>query len=302
MRRSALVLLFILICQNSFCQQSIDRIPFHLVEKLIFIQLKLNDHSAPLNFMFDSGAGVTVIDTKLGEELELSISGETKIGTAGKPIISKTSDANEIKISEKVILTEVSLYLMDLSHLSDLLKTNVDGIIGYDLLKNFITETNIDESEIRFYSSSDFIYQGNAEPISLIELESDLFGIPMKIQPRGSKEIIPLVVKLDTGAANHLSFHNQFVIKNQLLDIDKKQKIKKGFSIDPTITHNAKGKLSTVWVAGKKWKNIPVVFEIDPINESSKRVADGLIGQDLLLDFNITYNLFEKSVFLEIRN
>ncbi|WP_296704410.1 retropepsin-like aspartic protease [Algoriphagus sp.] len=301
MKHIALFLLANLVYHFSFCQQLIDKTPFDLVDNLIFIQLKINNHPDPLNFMFDSGAGVTVIDTQIGDKLDLKISGETKIGTAGKTLTSKTSDKNQILIGERVKLNESSLYLMDLSHLSTFLKTNVDGIIGVDLLKNFITETNIDAGEMRFYFISGFNYHGNAEPIQLISLESDLFGIPIQILPKGAKESINLVVKIDTGASNYLTFHNNSVSENYLLKPKKRHKVSKGFSLDPTITSNVRGKVTFAKIGNKKWKNIPSVFEIDPVNEVSKRKADGLIGQELLLDFNILYYLKDGIVYLESR-
>jgi hypothetical protein len=53
--------------------------------------------------------------------------------------------------------------------------------------------------------------------------------------------------------------------------------------------------------ASKEWMNIPVIFEVYSLNKSARRKADGLIGQEMLLDFNITYNLNNKVMYLEKR-
>ena len=45
----------------------------------------------------------------------------------------------------------------------------------------------------------------------------------------------------------------------------------------------------------------PQHFETDPLNQTSNRKGDGLIGQELLLDFNITYDLENKTIYLEKR-
>jgi hypothetical protein len=50
---------------------------------------------------------------------------------------------------------------------------------------------------------------------------------------------------------------------------------------------------------GKVWKRVPVVLEVDPLNRESERKADGLIGQSLLLDFIITYDLSRKTAYFE---
>lgn len=301
MRKLILTVALFLTSISIYSQELIDRIPIQLVDNLIFFKLHINNSKEPLNFMFDSGAGVTVIDTKISNRLKLNISGTARIGTSGKTIEAKESSSNELKFSSKFKAADISLLLMDLSHISELLKINVDGIIGFDLLKNTIVETNIDHMEIRLFKVADYKYNGNAPPLKLIELESNHFGLPVEIVPKGSKKIITFIVKIDTGAANYLTFHNNAVKKHNLINKKKKYKVRKGFGADSTITSNLKGKVSSAKLASVEWKNIPVIFEVDPLNQNSKRKADGLIGQEMLLDFNIIYNLSDETMYLEKR-
>lgn len=284
-----------------FPQELIDRIPIRLVENLIFIELYVNNCEEALNFMFDSGAGITVIDEKVANELNLDISGISKIGTSGKTLETKESSSNELIFSDNFKADDISFFLMDLSHISEYLKVNVDGIIGFDLLKSAIVETNIDLMEILLYKNTNYKYNGNANPQKLMELESNHFGLPIEIKTKGSEEIITLILKIDTGAPNYLTFHNEAIKQHDFIDQKKKYKVRKGFGVDSTMTSNLKGKISSAKFASVEWKNIPVVFEIDPLNQNSKRKADGLIGQEMLLDFNITYNLNAKVMYLEKR-
>ena len=301
MKKAAFHTLLFLISISAFSQELIDKIPIQIIDNLIFIQLHVNNNKEPLNFMFDSGAGITVIDHKISNELNLDISGTSKIGTSGKTIETKESLSNELTFSEKFKVADISLIIMDLSHISEYLKVNVDGIIGFDLLKSAIVETNIDEMELLLFKNVNYTYSGNANPLKLIELESNHFGLPVEIKSKGGEKIIPLVVKIDTGAANYLTFHNEAVEKHELIDQKKKYKIRQGFGADSTLSSNLKGRISSAKFASKEWKNIPVIFEVDPLNQNSKRKADGLIGQEMLLAFNITYNLNAKVVYLEKR-
>ncbi|MGB1269686.1 MAG: retropepsin-like aspartic protease [Flavobacteriaceae bacterium] len=302
MKKIISIALIYLISLSTYGQDLIDKVPIKLIDGLIFIELKINDIKEPLNFMFDTGAGITVIDTKIAKEIQLSISGELKIGTSGKTLSSKLSNNNQIILGNKLKLDSIPLALMDLSHLSDYFKTNVDGIIGFDLLNKVVTETNIDALEMRFFSNTNYIFNGKSKPIKLIGLESNHLGLEINIVPKGKKENITLIIKIDTGAGNYLTFHNNSVTKHKLINPKKRYKIKKGFGADSTITKNLNGKVSLAIFGNKKWKNIPVVFEVDPLNETSERQADGLIGQKMLLDFNITYNLKNGIVYLENRN
>ena len=294
-----IAILFLLSCSVS-AQKLIDKIPIKLVDKLIFIETKLSN-SEPLNFMFDTGAGITVIDTETANKLELPTSKEFKIGTAGKTLNSKISENNEILIGENFRLDSISLALIDLSHLSKHFQTKIDGIIGIDLLNKAVIETNIDAMQFLLFSTENYKYNGTAEPLELIGLESNHLGLPIEIISKESKKSISLIIKIDTAAGNYLTFHNHTVTEYNLINKKKKYKKKSGFGADSTITNNLEGKISSAVFAGEKWRNIPVVFEFDKLNNSSNRKANGLIGQKMLLDFNITYNLNSGYIYLENR-
>ena len=294
-----LIISLLLTSLSVFTQELIDKVPIQLVEKLIFIEVFVNDSKQPMNFMFDSGAGITVIDTKTSKELGLTTSQTSKIATSGKTIEAKESTSNILKLSENLKVEDCSLFIMDLSHISEYLKFNIDGIIGFDLLDQNIVETNIDAMEMRFFKKDNYV--GHINQLNLIDLESNNFGLPIEIRPKGTKKAIKLIVKIDTGAMNYLTLHNNLVSKNNLINKNKKYKIRKGFGADSTMTSNLKSKISLAKFASKEWKNIPVVLEIDSLNQNSKRMADGLIGQDMLLEFNITYHLDDKIIYLEER-
>lgn len=296
-----LIPIFLLFCIKGFAQNLIEAVPIKFVDNYIFVEITVNNQNKPFNFWFDTGAGITVINTDVAKQLSIDITGESKINTSGKSLVSKESKLNELKIGERLILENITLVLMDLSHLTKYLNTNVDGVIGYDLLEKFITETNIDDKEIRFYSPIDYVFEGNAKTLELTTLESNLFGILINTIPKNQTENITLNLQIDTGADNYLTFHNKIVKEYQLINSKKRQKTIKGFGADSTIATNVRSKVSEIDFGDKKWKNIPVTFEVDPINKRENSLADGLIGQRLLLDFNITYNLTERLVYLEKR-
>ena len=301
MKKAVSNTLVVLISISAFSQELIDKIPLQLVDNLIFIQLHVNTKKEPLNFMFDSGAGVTAIDEKVSNELKLDISGRTKIGTSGQTLETKESSLNKLKVSDNLTIDSLSLYIMDLSHISEFLKMKVDGIIGFDLLNQVIVETNISELEMRFFDTANYRYHGNANASKLIMLESNHFGLPIEIKPKSNSNPLLLIVKIDKGAPNYLTFHNDAINKHGLMNPQNRYKIRKGFGADSTMTSNLKAKIASAKFSSKQWKNVPVIFEVDSLNQSSKRKADGLIGQEMLLDFNITYHLNDQVLYLEKR-
>lgn len=300
-RKFVLILTIFLAQPSLFAQELVDKAPIRMVKNFIFVQVMLNDSKEPLNFMFDSGAGVTVVEKSWKEKLGLLVQNETLIGTAAGSLMTGTSNGNRLFLGNRTIVDSISLYLMDLNHLSKFLKIKVDGIIGFDLLRKWITETNLDDREMRFYADSAFQYWGTASPVGLVNLESDHFAVPIEIYLKGNSRPSVLTVKIDTGADNYLTIHSEAVKAYAMLDPERKYKKRRGFSVDSTQTTNLKGKIAEVNLGGKRWRNVPVVLEVDPLNSQSKRKADGLIGQELLLDFNIVYHLKKGNIYFEAR-
>jgi len=282
-------------------QEAIERIPMEFADGLIIIPVHVNGREDPLDFMFDTGAGVTAIDAGVSEEMALITSGSARIGTASRSLKVQESLSNTLRLGNRFILDSISLFVMDLRHLSEHLKTDIDGIIGFDLLDKVVVETNMDRREMVLFTEEGHSYRGLGVPLELTELESNHFGIPVTIRTKGEQASREVILKMDTGADNHITFHKDAVDGYGLLDKKKRHKVREGFGVDATITRNLRGRISRASLASKEWKNVPVIYEVDPLNHIAERKGDGLIGQELLRDFNITYKLAEGVVYFERR-
>jgi hypothetical protein len=280
-------------------QQPLDSVNYELTHDLIFIKLRINDHSKELNFLWDTGAGISVIDEGIAKELDLVASDSIKVGTSGKTLLSKLTTQASIKLGSGTTITGTELAWMDLSHLSKYLYTQVDGVIGSDLLHNFVVETNHRDKKLKFYDPTDFQYTGQGTVVDLMGLESGHIGIPAQVVFEKGGNAQELVLKVDTAAPNAITLHNQSAVKYDLLSNEKNLRKTEGFGADPTVTTNLRTKAHRVALMGKVWKRVPVVLEVDPLNRESERKADGLIGQSLLLDFIITYDLSRKTAYFE---
>lgn len=302
MFRVAIILFTVLCSQHGYSQRAIESVPIDLVDNLIFVDVFINEHSEPFHFLFDTGAGITVMDSSISAKIKLNISDTIPIGTAGKTIKSALSELNQVRLGKMLILDDVSIAVMDLSHLSKYLKTNVDGVIGNELLQNLVTEANIDELKMYFYNFESYKYIDNGSPYELIGLESGHLGIPFEIVVQKGSSPIKMIFKIDTAADNYFTFHNETVTKYSLLESNRRLKPKQGFGVDATVSKNLSGKIAKVEFGGKLFKDLPVVFEVDPLNSTSKRLANGLVGQSILINFNITYNLNGGLAYFERRN
>ncbi len=275
-------------------------LPFQLKKNLILIDIQVNG-GAPLHFIFDTGAGVTVLDRKAAAKLDLVITGKGKLNTSGKSVEAITSFPNQLQLGPN-ILDNVSLEIISLEHLSDYLGLPLGGVIGYDLLKEFVVETDIDQGQMRLFDPADFCYSGPGAEMEVIPMDYNHFGLELSFRQKKKSEVIKASFKIDTAFEDYLILHNSTLKRYGLLE-DKKYKELSSFGAEATLVTNFQGKLREVTLAGKKWKNVKCVFEVDPITirAREKTESDGFIGQELLLDFNITYDLSGGKIYLEER-
>ncbi|MBK9275846.1 MAG: clan AA aspartic protease [Flavobacteriales bacterium] len=282
-------------------QEALVELPMTRRSKLLFIAVYLNDDPVPLNVLFDSGAGVTVVDDRVARERGLLLTDSLSIGTSGRPVQAAHSPNNSLRLGERFALDSVELFLMDLGHLSAHYKVPIDAILGVDLLSRAVVCTDLDAMRMRVHDARTYVHSGGTAGITATELDSGTYGFPMQVVPDGRKDPVEVMVKLDTGADNHLTFYNHAVVAHGLMRPGKRYRGTSGFGAEPTVTHNRHGKLASAGVQGRSWRNVPVVYQVDPVNAASRHACDGLIGQGLLNEFTITYHFPAGLVYLEPR-
>ena len=192
---------------------------------------------------------------------------------------------------------------MPLGHLAAYLEHPLDGIIGYDLLRRFGVEINTDQGLFKiFRGDTGKLNLKNGTEVKMHRLPYNLYGIKMLLKPDKKSDPIELLIKIDSGFEDALNLNGQTVTKYELLK-DRRVKGAEGMSADPTITQNYTAKLNELSFAGGSWKKVPTVLTVDPINVQSteKDLSHGIIGQALLLDFNILYDMPNERIVFQKR-
>jgi hypothetical protein len=138
-----------------------QRITFKLINNLIVIPLKINGEN--LSFILDTGVNKTIIFS-VSEKDSIGLLNPEKITLrglgGGEPVAAILSKKNRIKIKGLVSNNEtIYVILKDFFDLSSKMGTTIHGIIGYNLLKNFIIKINYDSKKIDFYNPKKYKYK-----------------------------------------------------------------------------------------------------------------------------------------------
>lgn len=135
-----------------------EEIHFESVGNLIFLPIEVN--GVALNFVLDSGVNKTVI-FNLAEADSLEVNDTQEIYLKGlgekepfKAIVSRNNSVRLKAITDD--FHQIFIVLDDDINFSKRLGITVHGIIGYDLLKDFVVQIDYAKQKIRFYPHEQF--------------------------------------------------------------------------------------------------------------------------------------------------
>jgi hypothetical protein len=275
--------------------QSSLNVPFDLVGNLILVRTQVNK-TAPLWFIFDTGATHTVVDTGQAKELGLKAQGRiTATGSTGTDVASRVSG---VSIGfPGVELFKQTIYTLPIDFLSPLFGRRISGIIGNDIIGKFTVEIDYANKKLNFHAPSSYRYDGSGQIIPLTiegdgnvftNAEVEIFGhVPLK----GKFEV-------DTGSTGSVEFNAPYVRKYRLLDY---------FIRPKQVNLGGVGGKAGAFVArvrsvtlGRFTIYMPVVkFSQATEGDSASAGYDGQLGGQIFSRFKMIVDLSRRRMILE---
>jgi len=165
----------------------------------------------PFNFILDTGAGLTIVDTKLADTLGLQGAGTLPAAGIGGLEVGKFARIDSISLGD-LSLFDLTVGVIDFGMINSMTAMPIHGIIGYNLFSRLIVEID---------------YAG--EKLNIFEAESDLFAggeDTLECEIEANHPIVKGYVndsiegrfRFDTGSQNFLDLNTPFVKNNNLKD------------------------------------------------------------------------------------
>lgn len=228
-KKTLLLLIFLILSAPVFSQSKIyilknrkkAKVGFELINNLIVLPVYLNGKE--LSFILDSGAKNTVLfgatpndSLILNDQVKTSLRG---LG-GGEAIPAIISQNNRIKMDD-IFGYNVKVYVILDERLDLSLKMGkpIHGIIGYDLLKNFVTKIDYSKRNLTFYDPNHFQEpkKNNIEQFNLIfHKEKPYLSCDYKIDEHTSNNSLFLI---DTGSSDAV-----WLFENESKNISTKRK------------------------------------------------------------------------------
>lgn len=268
-------------------------IPIKKVNDIIIISFKINGSKDFLNFMFDSGAGITALDSAKATLLGI----KAKPGAKGLMSASGNDATLKSFAEARIRFGALDLKIKDgvLSNLDNFTKAAgvpIDGIIGYDLLKDHLVELNLDQMVFN-------IYQGSRIKVKNCEV------LPITIDRNGA--MVSLTLKTlnqefkgkflyDSGSGSSISLNAYGEFKTKISkEISNVGKIG---SLD-FLNHYSElmtGTITTVEIGNLSFNEIDI--EVDNDNLAQWSPMNGLIGIKFIEKFNTWFDYPQEQILI----
>ncbi len=198
-------------------------VSFKLLSNLIVFPIEVNGKE--LNFILDSGVGSTIL-FNLNTKDSLLLKNVEKVKLKGlgseEPIDAILSKNNKFKFKDINGYNQNLFVVFDDSFdLSSKLGITVHGIIGYEILKDFVIHVNYTSKRLSFYNSDKYEYKScnKCESIDLeIYKKKPYITVGAKLNPV-SDRITPVKLLIDSGGSDAL-----WLFENSLPDISPPKK------------------------------------------------------------------------------
>lgn len=266
-------------------------IPFDVVDNRIFVDVRLNG-KGPFRFIFDSGAGA-IITPELAKELGLKIEGTSQSGGAGE----KTVETENTKVAEMQIanvrLTDQPFGVISFADAKYVFGTaQVDGVIGDEVLQRFVVRIDYERNLLTFTPPSQFVYRGSGVVIPIQRprlipiVEGEIDGIAGKFG-------------IDTGARSSLILYGPFVEVNNLrAKYQPKVEGITGWGIGGPIRSQV-ARINVLKLGAVEVHSVVTRFSLQRSGALTSMAMAGLVGPDVLKQFNITFDYSRQRMIFE---
>ncbi len=311
MKNLILLIFTLLITQVSYSKDNlwfskknkkIARVKFKLINNLIVIPLKINGQE--LSFILDSGVSKTIL-FNISKNDSIGLNNVEKIRLRGlgdgKSVEALVSKQNKISLQGIKIPSEtIYVIVKDYFDLSNKMGVTINGIIGYNLLRNFIVKINYNSKYIDFFNPETFEYKKCKKcetfPIQFYR-KKPFIDVNVQLDTIGEK-LTNVKMLVDSGGSDAIWFFEH--TKSNIITPNRFFKDILGEGLSGTVYGN-RSRVPLIKLGNFKIKE-PTASFLDTLstkNARSFRVRNGSIGANILKRFTVWFDYPNGNITLK---
>lgn len=170
--------------------------PFEYREGLLWIEVVIPQSEKPLNFLVDTGAGVSVINLNTAKRIGLRLGQPVTVRGVETTLTGYWQQHMSAKVGD--VRLPRNYLAVDLEKLSSSCERPVDGLVGADFFRDRVVQIDFDTRKIRLLKPDKSGKSNEALPL---QLRSCGMRVPISVNAHERQW-----VRLDTGCATALQW------------------------------------------------------------------------------------------------
>lgn len=228
-------------------------------------------------FIFDTGAGSSVISSEKREELSLKQIAKVPAVGVGGAVLSPVFRLEQFRLGP-VALNESLIIELDLKFLEAPLGRPIAGVLGYEFISRCVTEIDLAAGRIALHDPES--YQPHGAEWTAMKLSS---RVPV-VDARFEGHTYP--IRLDTGASGGgVLFHHPIVEKLKLLD-GRETTLSASGGVGGSVPTRI-GKLKWLELGGQRIEDLDAGFVLESKGAFNDHYTAGVVGASLLSRFRL---------------
>jgi hypothetical protein len=271
-------------------------IPIYRYADLNFVKVCVGERE--LDFILDTGASFTGIDYSLGKRIGLYF-GDSTFGVGGTgPNVARgyLVQKGSIRVAGTSI-TDPIRYAVDLHPTAKYSWHVLDGVLGYDFIRQHVVAIDYPKHELRFYNPKTFRFSGKGVVVPItIEDRVPYVDLNIKLIDGDSLRGRFLV---DAGSTLGISLSAPFVeahaVRNRVGNVVRPS----GVSGVGGVAQRVNGRLAGISVMGMDLPNTDVTIFGDSATALKEKDKAGAIGARILSKYVVYFDYRGKRMILE---
>lgn len=273
-------------------------IPFELKNDVIFVDVAVNDNDQTHTFIFDTGASIDVLDTRVAQTLGLEANYQQEVSGAGGATTYDLILSQKLRLQETVEIKGTHLLLTDLERLRTKIEKDFDGILGYSFLNGFVTRIDYENKMIqRFARIADVNTTGYSKVDFQFYNETPIPQFDISITLTNGRQYGGRIF-FDSGAAYSLVVNTPFSEEHKLAQQAKRRLVVESDNLNSKSVSDQIA-VRSINLAGFELEDLPVFLARDREGVSSYPGYLGLLGAKVISRFDIILDYTTSTLYLK---
>lgn len=189
-------------------------LPFRYIGRHVWLRASVNG-APPADFLYDTGASATVIDSAYAARIGLETEGSLQAQGAGAAGSASLARLDVLRVAadngDGIEVKDLRVAVLDVnSILAPFFWRECAGIVGFDVLNRFVNELDFDGGILHLRDPATFRHEGRGTKVPM-RLAGHIPVVTFRLDGRWEGEC-----RLDVGSSGNLDLHGPFWRKHGL--------------------------------------------------------------------------------------